>query len=121
MISWNELGDALVSVLPVSIVICMLVMSDMLDDWPIELIRAAFDVESDLAPMVTPFAVTSVPSGSWLNTENFTSYVYWMPVSPTYWRTSLLGSSRYFLKSVRLFFVMLLVRLEVCLMLRSSG
>ena len=32
-------------------------------------------------------------------------------------RTSLLGSSRYFLKSARLFFVMLLVRLEVCLML----
>ena len=86
MISLNESGAAFSSVLPVSIDICCEVI-DEVPDMPDELVDAiceAIEVES-LAPIVTPSALTSVPSGSWSNTENFTSYVYWMPVEPTYW------------------------------------
>ena len=122
MISLNESGAAFSSVLPVSIDICFEVIDEE-PDMPVELVEAICEaIEAEPSePMVTPFALTSVPSGSRSNTENFTSYVYWMPVEPTYWWISLFWSSRYFLKLVRLFSVIELVRLDACLMLRSSG
>ena len=54
---------------------------------PDELVDAiceAIEAES-LDPIVTPSALTSVPSGVVVEHGEFTSYVYWMPVEPTYW------------------------------------
>ena len=72
-------------------------------------------------PTVTPSALTSVPSGSCENTENFVSYAYWIPAEPTYRLMSLSLLSRYFLNALRLFSVMLLVIEAVPLMAASSG
>ena len=121
MISWNELGAAFWSVLPVS----MLTRVDVKVDESADIsepsaIWSAIDLVPVL-PTVTPSALTSVPSGSCENTENLVSYEYWIPAEPIYRLMSLSLLSRYFLNALRLFSVMLLVIEAVPLMAASSG